>query len=88
MAVYVDDYRAPYGRMLMCHMIADTSEELLTMANKIGVAPRWRQKYGTYQEHFDICLAKKKLAVAAGAIQLTAKELALICLQRCPPIET
>lgn len=73
--VYVDDMAADYGRMKMCHMIADTPEELLAMATKIGVAHRWIQNKGTYREHFDICISKRKLAVAAGAQEITLLEL-------------
>lgn len=82
MAVYVDDMRAPFGRMIMCHMIADSTEELLAMADKIGVARRWIQKPGTYLEHFDISLAKRAEAVAAGAIEVTRKELVKRCMAR------
>lgn len=73
--VYVDNYRAPFSRMIMCHMIADTHEELLKMADKIGVRQQWIQKEGTWEEHFDICLAKRKLAVTHGALQITSREL-------------
>lgn len=31
MAVYVDNFYAPYKRMLMCHMAADTLQELHDM---------------------------------------------------------
>lgn len=70
MPVYVDDMRAPYGRMVMCHMVADTDAELHAMADRIGVARRWHQKAGTPHSHYDICLAKRARAVSAGAIEI------------------
>lgn len=73
MSVYVDDVRAKYGRMIMCHMTADSTDELLAMADRIRVARRWLQHPGTWKEHFDICLAKRALAVKAGAIETTAR---------------
>lgn len=75
MAVYVDNYNARFGRMIMCHMIADSTEELLQMVDKIGVARKWIQYLGTQHEHFDICISKKKLAIKNGAIEITAREL-------------
>jgi hypothetical protein len=69
MSVYVDDMRAPFGRMVMCHMTADSTAELLAMVDKIGVRRKWIQKVGTPWEHFDICLGKRALAVRAGAIE-------------------
>lgn len=76
MPVYIDDYEAPYGRMLMCHMVADTTEELLDMVDKIGVQRKWIQYPNTYNEHFDICLSKKAKALKIGAIAITAREYA------------
>lgn len=73
MGVYVDNAELPYGRMKMCHLIADTHEELVRMADAIGVARRWIQ--GGTREHFDICLAKRKLAVAQGAIEVDQRQL-------------
>ena len=73
--VYVDDMRAPFGRLIMCHMVADSTAELLAMADRIGVRRRWLQKARTRHEHFDICLAKRKLAVEKGAIEITVKDL-------------
>lgn len=82
MSVYVDDMYADFGRMKMCHMIADSSAELLAMADRIGVARKWIQYPDGSREHFDICLAKKKLAMAAGAQEITWKELAHMTFER------
>lgn len=75
MAVYVDNMRAPFGGMKMCHMIADTTDELLQMVDAIGVQRKWIQNAGTHREHFDICLSKRKLAIANGAIELSMLDL-------------
>lgn len=82
MTVYVDDMKANFGRMVMCHMLADTTEELLTMADKIGVARKWLQYPGTHKEHFDIALSKRALAVAAGAKEITWRESGVIARNR------
>lgn len=50
MTIYVDNMRANYGRMKMCHMVADSTDELLAMADRIGVARKWLQKAGTAHE--------------------------------------
>ena len=80
MSVYVDDmYQLPmgqFGRMKMSHMMADTTEELLAMADRIGVARRWLQHAGTPGEHFDIAMSKRELAISHGAIPMTVYELA------------
>ena len=75
MSVYVDDMRAGFGRMVMCHMIADSTDELLDMADKIGVNRRWLQKAGTNHEHFDIALSKRAQAIRLGAVPVTMMEL-------------
>lgn len=73
---------AKFGRMTMCHMIADTTEELLDMAGKIGVNKKWIQYPGTCQEHFDICLSKKKIAIELGAKEITMRELGRMTLEK------
>ena len=80
MTVYVDNMRAPYGRMVMCHMVGDTEDELHAMADKIGIARRWYQG-----DHYDICLAKRALAVSNGAKEVTQKQLASIVVARRRP---
>lgn len=72
MTVYVDNMYAPFGNMKMCHMFADTHEELVAMADKIGVQRKWIQYPGNpVKEHFDIAMSKRSLAVAYGAKEVT-----------------
>lgn len=77
MSVYVDDVRHRFSNMVMCHLWADSDEELLAMVDKIGVHRKWIQghkslSFGKHRDaswvHFDIALSKKALAIAAGAI--------------------
>ena len=82
MSVYVDDMDRAFGRMKMSHLLADTTEELLAMVDKIGVKRRWIQYPGTAHEHFDIALCKKKLALEEGALQTTWKRIGIWGIMR------
>ena len=73
MTVYVDNSFIRYRSMIMCHLMADTTAELLAMVDRIGVDRRWIQKIGTTREHFDISLAKRAKAIHCGAIEITAR---------------
>lgn len=64
--IYVDDMRAKFGRMTLCHMIGNTDAELHDMADKIGVARKWFQG-----DHYDIALSKRQLAITLGAQPIT-----------------
>lgn len=75
MSVYVDGAANQYGRMKMCHMLADTVQELKDMAAKIGVDLKWIQSSRRGIAHFDICQAMRKKAVAAGAIEIDNRKL-------------
>ncbi|TXG96146.1 MAG: DUF4031 domain-containing protein [Nevskiaceae bacterium] len=77
MSVYVDPPVWPFGRMLMCHLTADSLDELHGMADRIGVARKWFQSKTRYP-HYDICKSKRALAVQAGAIEVSSKELVLV----------
>jgi hypothetical protein len=77
MAVYVDDVRLRFGRMVMCHLWADSLDELFAMVDAIGVQRKWLQghptlSFGKHKNaswvHFDICVSKKAEAIRRGAI--------------------
>lgn len=77
MSVYVDAPIHQYGRMTMCHMLADTTDELHSMADKIGIARKWYQAQAS-TPHYDICKAKRALAVQLGAIEVDRRQLVSI----------
>ena len=74
MSVYVDAPIHRFRGMIMCHMMADTPEELHEMADKIGVARRHAQHKTLL--HYDICKSKRSLAVGHGAIEIGRRQLA------------
>lgn len=74
----------PFGRMLMCHLVADTREELDAMVDTIGVQRRWIQHEGTYKEHYDISKSKRVEAFQAGAVAIDTRELVDWMLARRP----
>lgn len=72
MAVYVDRPVHRYGRMRMCHMLADTLDELHVMAARVGLKPEWFQAHST--PHYDVCKKNRELALRLGAIQADRKQ--------------
>lgn len=75
MAVYVDSEFIQFGRMKMCHMVADTEEELESMALKLGLKLSWWQYKGTYKSHFDVSKSVREKAIRFGATVIDRAEL-------------
>lgn len=76
MTVYVDRARNPLGRMVMCHMIADSYLELIQMAKAIGMRHEWFQR-GSFP-HFDVSVSRRAKAVRLGAVEVDRRELVRI----------
>jgi len=71
MSVYVDTARHPFRGYIMCHMVADTLNELHLMADKIGMERRWFQAPPKASHpHYDIPESKRAKAVALGALEV------------------
>lgn len=67
--VYVDSAFIPFRRMKMCHMIADTLEELHGMAEAVGMRREWFQVNASFP-HYDIAKSRRKRAIELGAVVL------------------
>lgn len=71
-AVYVDMERNRLGRMVMCHMFAESLADLHAMADAIGMRRSWFQPLSF--PHYDVCLTRRARAVALGAIEVDRRE--------------
>lgn len=77
MTVYVDDARTPFRGWRMCHMLADTDEELQAMAAALGLQRRWQ-----HDDHYDLNEATRALAVELGAVEIGRREAAAMRAHR------
>ena len=81
--LYVDKGRYPLGRMIMCHMLADTAEELESARCALGLPEGCTQYPGTWKEHLDVSQAKRALALRKlEAREINSRELVTILRQR------
>ena len=74
MAVYVDslrDYGWRHGPS--CHLIADSVDELMEFAVRMGLKREWFQAKST--PHFDLTAEGRELALQHGAIELGQRQL-------------
>ena len=77
MTVYVDKPFYRVGRMVMCHMVADTLQELHAMADLIGVDRRHFQSDAS-TPHYDVCKQMRAVAVGAGAREVNRREMVAV----------
>lgn len=68
--------------MVMCHMLADSDEELHAMAALIGVQRKWHQSPPRHDSHYDIAMSKRAIAVKAGAQEITWRQAGAMNLRR------
>ena len=75
--VYIGTRKYKYRNMIMSHMIADSINELMNMADYLGIDRKYFQdKPG--KPHFDISQTKKEIALESGnAIEISDKEIVL-----------
>jgi hypothetical protein len=74
MSVYVDKARYHFRGYVMCHMVADSLEELHAMADKIGMERRWFQTPPKASHpHYDVPEDRRDAAVALGAIEVSQR---------------
>lgn len=72
MSVYVDTARNKYHRMVMCHLMADSLEELHAFAAQLGMKQEWYQPVST--PHYDLSLARRAMALKLGAVEIDNKK--------------
>lgn len=93
MSVYVDDLvpnvsTDPRARRVgarhgheWCHLWADTREELLAFAKRLGMRPAWIQSSRRGLIHFDLVPPRRAAAIRLGAIPLD-RHAAVECQRR------
>ena len=73
MTIYIDHARIPYHSMRMNHMMGTDDAELDRFARELGLHRWWKD-----EDHYDVCEAKRALAIAKGAVPVDARDIALL----------
>lgn len=74
--VYVDELFWLWKGEKWCHMAADTLQELMVFAGRIGMNPNWVQlPPKTRYPHFDLNGTKRAKAVKLGAVEIPMKQM-------------
>jgi hypothetical protein len=83
MTVYVDPamFKKPGGRKRYCHVAADSEAELHAFAERIGLKRHFFHA-GAKHVHYDLAEELRATALAAGAVEVTSRELARISRPR------
>ena len=76
MPVYVDKSRNSFRGMIMCHMLADSVEELHAFAERLGLERSWFQPGST--PHYDLSTRKRRIAIQLGAISIERWQVVLL----------
>lgn len=83
MTVYVDDPIWPFRGMVMCHMVADSLDELHELAAQIGMKREWFQDLPKASHpHYDLNEERRALALELGAVYVPAEVLARAIIAR------
>jgi hypothetical protein len=86
MTVYVDDarIRATVRRLtaVWSHLMADSHDELVDFARRLGLQAGWIQFPGEVKEHFDVTESYRQRAIRLGARPITARQAGLLLIQR------
>ena len=83
MAVYVDPaiFRKPRGWKLYCHLAADSLEELHAFARSLGIGRHFFHASAKHL-HYDLAEERRADAIAAGALEVSSRELARLARPR------
>ena len=83
MTIYVDDMKWPLGRMVMSHLMADSTNELREACDSLGLRQEYIQHPETWREHLDVSQSKRQEAIdRLGAMEVTQREMAMMRMER------
>jgi hypothetical protein len=80
MAVYVDQAVWDWRGRRWCHLLADGEDELHAFAEALGLRRAWFQHtpHKPWKDHYDLPEHVRRDAVAAGAVEIDLRAVAVL----------